>query len=250
MGTEDFTARDLSGARFRDVSLRGAVMRGGEVDGLLEIDSPWLLEEPGTLIVNGVDVAPPVDAELDRRFPGRGLRRAETAKGLRKAWAAVEQSWDAAVRRVEAMPAGTADERVDGEWSFAQTLRHLVMATDTWLRKAVQGVERPCHPVGLSDASYAADGADPSVFSRHEPGWDEVLAARAERAGMVRDILGGLTDAELAAGRANPHAPEDGPGCDETVLSCLRTIREEEWEHLRFATRDLDALDRERGRSS
>lgn len=59
-----------------------------------------------------------------------------------------------------------------------------------------------------------------------------------------------LVDAELAAGRPNPHAPEDGPGCDETVLSCLRTILEEEWEHLRFATRDLDALDRERGRSS
>ena len=39
--------------------------------------------------------------------------------------------------------------------------------------------------------------------------------------------------------RANPHAPAHA----ETVLSCLRTILEEEWEHLRYAVRDLDALD-------
>jgi len=35
------------------------------------------------------------------------------------------------------MPPGTVDRRVGGEWSFAQTLRHLVMATDTWLGKPV-----------------------------------------------------------------------------------------------------------------
>ncbi|GAA3681577.1 hypothetical protein GCM10022376_21120 [Yimella lutea] len=39
-------------------------MRGVDVDGL-DIDAPWLLEEPGRLIVNGVDVAPLVDDELD-----------------------------------------------------------------------------------------------------------------------------------------------------------------------------------------
>ena len=42
----------------------------------------------------------------------------------------------------------------------------------------------------------------------------------------------------LAQPRRNPHA-QDYP---ETVLSCLRTILEEEWEHHRYATRDLDAL--------
>ena len=30
----------------------------------------------------------------------------------------------------------------------------------------------------------------------------------------------------------------------EPVLACLHTILGEEWEHLRFALRDLDALDR------
>lgn len=44
-------------------------------------------------------------------------------------------------------------------------------------------------------------------------------------------------DADLARPRANPHVPHH----QETVLSCLRTILEEGWEHLRYATRDLEA---------
>jgi hypothetical protein len=40
------------------------------VDGA-EIEAPWLLSG-GTLLVNGVDVVPFVEAELNRRFPGRG----------------------------------------------------------------------------------------------------------------------------------------------------------------------------------
>jgi hypothetical protein len=33
------------------------------------------------------------------------------------------------------------------------------------------------------------------------------------------------------------------PDYEETVLSCLHTILEEEWEHLRFAVRDLDEVE-------
>ncbi|WP_289033662.1 DinB family protein [Arsenicicoccus cauae] len=238
MASEAFRARDLSGSTFRDVSLRDAVMRGVDVDGL-EIDAPWLLEEPGRLIVNGVDVAPLIDGELDRKFPGRALRRASSADGLRDAWAAVEQAWQSAVRRVEAMPSGSMDEQVGEEWSFAQTVRHLVMATDTWLRKAVLGVEQPYHPVGLPDTSFVEDGGGTAVFRVTHPDWAEVLQARGSRMRMVREFLETVTDDDLSATRPNPHAPEH----QETVLSCVRTVLEEEWEHLRYATRDLDALD-------
>ena len=55
---------------------------------------------------------------------------------------------------------------------------------------------------------------------------------------MVPAFLAQVTDTDLAAARPNPHSPEHA----KTVLSCLRTILEEEWEHLRFAVRDLDAL--------
>jgi hypothetical protein len=56
---------------------------------------------------------------------------------------------------------------------------------------------------------------------------------------MVRDFLATVAADDLPAPRRNPHAPE----YPETVLSCLHTILGEEWEHHRFAVRDLDAID-------
>jgi hypothetical protein len=55
---------------------------------------------------------------------------------------------------------------------------------------------------------------------------------------MVRDFLATVTPEALAAQRKNPHAP-DYP---ETVLSCLHVILQEEWEHHRYAVRDLDSI--------
>src|SRR6476661_6525161 len=89
-----FRDADLRGARFVDTDLRGAVLRGVDVDGM-EVDSPWLLEGGATLVVNGVDVAPLVDAELNRRFPGRDTRRASDPEGLRAAWEVLLGTWAA-----------------------------------------------------------------------------------------------------------------------------------------------------------
>lgn len=236
-----FVGRNLRGARFVGSDLSGAVMRGVGLDGA-ELESPWLLEG-GVLLVNGVDVVPFVDAELDRRFPGRSQRRAADPDGLRAAWTALEATWAATLGRVATMPAGTVDASVDGEWSFAQTLRHLVMATDTWVRRAVLEVEEPYHPVGLPNAEYAEDGHDPAVFSNPSPTWAEVLEARAGRVAMVRDVLATVTAPDLAVERRNPWAPEHR----ETTLSCLHTVLEEEWEHHRYAVRDLDVLAERRG---
>ena len=138
----EFVRTSLRGARFVEVDLSGAVMRAVDVAGM-DIDAPWLLGDGDPLLVNGIDVTPYVDAELDRRFPGRATRRVEDPDALRAAWAAVEATWSATLERVATMPAGTVDVSVGGEWSFAQTLRHLVMATDTWLGKAILQVEQP-----------------------------------------------------------------------------------------------------------
>jgi hypothetical protein len=231
-----FVDADLTGARFVRADLSGVVMRAVDVGGA-DIDAPWLLDGETPLLVNGVDVAPFVDAELDRRFPGRSQRRAADPEGLRSAWSALERTWSATLDRVEAMPDGTVDVQVDGEWSFAQTLRHLVMATDVWLGRAVMGVEQ-LHPIGQPNAEYETDGNDMSVFSSSSPAFAEVLEVRAGRVAMVRDFLAGVTAEELAVVRRNPWAPE----YPETTLSCLHTILEEEWEHHRFAVRDLDAI--------
>jgi hypothetical protein len=229
---------NLRGARFVRADLSGAVMRGVDVQGV-DIDAPWLFDGESRLFVNGVDVTPYVDAELDRRFPGRADRHAGDPDGLRAAWARLEQTWAATLDRVAAMPAGTVDISVDGEWSFAQTLRHLVMATDVWLRRAILGLEQPYHPIGQPNAEYGPDGNDMSVFMTDRPPYADVLAVRAGRVTMVRDFLATVTPDDLAETRTNPWAPEH----PETTLSCLHTILGEEWEHHRYAVRDLDAIE-------
>ena len=234
----EFVDADLSGARFVESDLSGVVMRGVEV-ARADIDAPWLVE--GEFFrVNGVDVIAFVEAELDRRFPGRADRRAGDPDGLRAAWAALERTWAATLERVAAMPAGTVDVSVAGEWSFAETLRHLVHATDTWLGKAVLEIEQPYHPIGQADTSAGDSGSDDtSIVAAVTPSYAEVLEVRAGRIAMVRGFLATVTPEELAATRRNPHAP-DHP---QTVLSCLHVVLEEEWEHHRFAVRDLDAIE-------
>ncbi len=238
----EFIDVDLRGARFVEANLSGVVMRGVDVSAA-DIDAPFLFDGESSLHINGVDVVPLVEAELNRRFPGRADRRAGDPDGLRAAWAGLERAWAATLERVAAMPAGVVEESVGGEWSFAQTLRHLVLATDMWLGRAILGIEQPFHPIGQLDAGTDHDGFDMSIFTTSTPSYDEVLEVRAGRVAMVRDFLATVTSAELAEARKNPHDPEH----QETVLSCLHVILEEEWEHLRYAVRDLDAINAESG---
>jgi len=234
----EFVDADLRGARFVRADLSGVVMREVNVDGA-DIDAPWLSNGDSFLRVNGVDVIPLVEAELNRRFPGRADRRAGDPDGLRAAWATLERTWAATLERVAAMPAGTVDVSVGGEWSFAQTLRHLVLATDAWLGRAILEIEQPFHPIGQTGAGAEDDGLDMSIFTTVTPSYTEVLEVRADRVAMVRDFLAGVTSDELATTHRNPHDPE----YPETTLSCLHVIFEEEWEHHRYAVRDLEAIE-------
>ena len=228
----EFADANLRGARFVGADLSGVVMRGVELEGT-DIDAPWLFESDNFLRINGIDVIPFVDAELNRRFPGRADRRAGDPVGLRAAWAALESTWKAALERVAAMPVGTVDVSVGGEWSFAETLRHLVHATDMWLGRAVLGIEQPFHPIGKGISG------DDGLETTDIPPYAEVLEVRAGRVAMVRDFIATVTPDELAATRRNPHDP-DHP---QSVLSCLHVILEEEWEHHRYALRDLDTIE-------
>jgi hypothetical protein len=232
----EFVEVDLRGARFVESNLAGVVMRGVELREA-DLDAPWLSNGASFMRVNGVDVIPLVEAELDRRFPGRAGRRAGDPDGLRASWAAAERTWAATLARAAAMPAGTVDVQVDGEWSLAQTLRHLLVATDVWLRRAILQIDRPFHPLGLPAPD--ADAVDPSVVVTDPPSYADVLEARAGRVAMVRDYLGTVTPDELTTPRRHPYDPEVG----ETTLSCLHVILEEEWEHHRYAARDLDAIE-------
>jgi hypothetical protein len=234
----EFIGVDLSGARFMHSDLAGVVMRGVNVEGA-DIDAPWLFEDERPLTINGVDVIPLIDAELNRRYPGRELRNATDPEGLRSAWAALERTWAATIDRVAAMPSGTVDVSVDGEWSFAETVRHLIMATDTWLNRAIHRQEQPYHPIGIPHSSYERDGNDMSLFTRESPTIEQVLETRAGRMRMVRNFLSDVTVEDLTSERQSPWAPE----YQETVLSCIHTILGEEWAHHRYAVRDLDTIE-------
>ncbi len=228
-----FTRADFSGASFRFSDLSGVTMRGVDVGGL-DIDSHDLMF--GSLVVNGVDVVPLVEAELNRQFPGRELQNAQTPDGLREAWEAVQAAW---ADTVATTPAELRDAHVPDEWSLAQTLRHLVLATNCWLGGAVLRQEQPFHELGLIFTGAEETGFDMSVFVTEPPTWEEILAVRAEHQRQVTDHLAGVTPAELAEERDNPWG---GGDWHPTVGDCLRVILEEEWAHLRYVRRDLALL--------
>jgi DinB superfamily len=107
-----------------------------------------------------------------------------------------------------------------------------------WLRGAVQGIDPPDHPIGQPFSEYAADGYDTSYFTETTPSPERVLDVRAERQAMVTEFLAAASDRDLTDQRVNPWARHR----TVTVGHCISVILNEEWEHLRFALRDVDAL--------
>jgi hypothetical protein len=104
-------------------------------------------------------------------------------------------------------------------------------------------IEQPFHPLGQPYSGAGASGLDMSVFTAVTPSYAEVLEARAGRVAMVRDFLAAVTPDVLAAACKDPW----GRTHPRTTLSCLHVILEEEWEHHRYAVRDLDAIEAEAG---
>ena len=233
----------FEGATFLRTSFRGATLRSSDVSGVtmrsvdvggLDIDSHDLFF--GSLLVNGVDVVPLVDAELNRQFPGRELQKAQTPNGLRDGWVAVQAAWETTVTNT---PLELVDAHVEDEWSLAQTLRHLVLATDAWLRGGIMGMEQPFHEIGQIFSGAAEMGFDMSIFRADAPAFGDILAVRAERQHLVTDFLTTATPELLAEDRNDPWG---GGDWHPTVGDCVRVILEEEWAHLRYARRDLALL--------
>lgn len=237
-GTNEFEGATFVRTSFKGASLRfsdvsGVTMRGVDVAGL-DIDSHDLLF--GKLLVNGVDVVPLVEAELNRQFPGRELQQAQTPDGLREGWVAVQSAWRTTVQDT---PRDLVDAHVEDEWSLAQTLRHLVLATDAWLRGGILRVEQPFHEIGQIFTGADRMGFDTSIFRADAPTFEEILAVRAERQQLVTDFLATATEELLAEERDNPWG---GGDWHPTVGDCIRVIVEEEWAHLRYIRRDLALL--------
>jgi hypothetical protein len=69
--------------------------------------------------------------------------------GFRRARDVLESLWAGTVERARALPPELLHERVDGEWSFVETLRHLLFATAIWVSRAILGDPRPWLPLSL-----------------------------------------------------------------------------------------------------
>jgi uncharacterized damage-inducible protein DinB len=236
---------DLSGARFhgvyltdtdfRDVMFGRVRMRGVE---LMDVD---ITGEISNLTINGVDVAPLVTAELERRHPELATMRPTDPAGFREAWAVLERLWAGTVDRARGMDPALLHESVDGEWSFVETLRHLAFATDAWIRRGILGDPTPWDPL---DLPWDEMPDTPGVPRDREvrPSLDTVLDLRRDRVAGVRDFLDALTEESLAADTE----PVEGPGWPRSrsypVRECLLIVLNEEWWHRMFAERDLDAL--------
>jgi len=236
-----FTGADFAGASFRDCDLRR-----------VKITDSWLTDVRvsglvGSFIVNDVDVTAFVEAELDRRHPERvQLRQMRTAGDHRAMWDTIERLWAGTVGRAGRLPGPALAQRVDDEWSFAETLRHLVLATDKWAGRAILGQPAPFHPLGLPQPGYPPeDAAALGIDLDARPSLAEVMEVRETRMTLVRGIVDGLTDASLERVCLRLPAPgfEGYPEETWSVGRCLRVIMNEECEHRRYAVRDLTALE-------
>lgn len=233
-----FDDEDLAGAEFRECDLSGArlvgvVMQNVEIDGLVT-----------NLTVNGVEVMPYVEAELDRRHPVRLLIRSEEPGDLRKAWRQLGDDWATTIERVRSMPEGSEHDGVDGEWSMVETLRHLVFVHDSWFRRCVLGLTEPFTAMGLA-SPFVPGQEELGLDQSTRPGLDEVLIVRDRQASEVEAWLAEVTPERLAQPAPVPDDDRWPPYAKgRRVQQCLGTVLNEEWEHHRFCVRDLDKLSR------
>ena len=231
----EFWASDLAGARFRGVDLCGVVMRG------VELGNVDITGEIENVTINGVDIGPLIEAELDRRYPDRVKMRPSDPAGFREAWDILGRLWEQTVQRARRLPPELLHQSVGGEWSFAETLRHLLFATDAWVGRVILGDPSPWDPLDLPwDEMPDTPGTPRDRDAR--PPLDTVLALRRTRMSMVRDVLGDLTDESLAADTTPVEGPGWPPPASYPVRRCLLTVLNEEWEHRLYAERDLAVL--------
>jgi len=260
----EFREQDLAGARFERVNLRGATfnqvlltdatMHAVDLTGLqvrsalfkqsrlrgVELVDVEITGELQHVTVNGVDIAPLVEAELNRRMPDRARMRPDEPDGFREAWTILERLWEGTVARARSFPEEKLHRNVGDEWSFIQTLRHLNFASAAWVGRMILGNVSPWHPLDLPwDDAPGWDGIPWDREAR--PSLDEVLTVRRDRQAMVRQVIEALTDEQLSS---EVTRMESGwPRLERfPVKKCLLIVLKEEWEHRLYAERDLTAL--------
>jgi uncharacterized damage-inducible protein DinB len=242
-----FERADLQGSTFTTVLLNGSTIQHSDLNRVtmrgVEIIDSTIDGEIRNLVINGVDVAPLIEAELDRRHPERSKLRPTTADGFREAWDVNERLWAATVERARQLAPAQLHESVNDEWSFVQTLRHLAFASESWVGRCLLGDPSPWHPLSLPwDQMQPREGVPQDRDAR--PSLDEALALRHDAMALVRRVVDDLTDERLGE-RTKPLVGPGWPDEGETfpVRECLLIVLNEEWHHRMYAERDLAILE-------
>jgi hypothetical protein len=233
---EEFEFRDLSDAVFWGVDLQRATFRDVDLMGA-RISHARLVDvvidaEIDRLVINGVDVTAYVN-ERDEWFPLRSHLHPTQPDRMREGWQEFVTAWSTTIQRAQDLPDEQRHASVDGEWSFVDTIRHLVFATDKWFTVPIVG--GAFHPLGLPNSGSAAFPW-PGLDVVADATFDDAVAAWRDRAALLRDHLDGIEppalDAEVIVLENGPSAAHD----------CIGVVFEEHFQHLRYAIRDLDRL--------
>jgi hypothetical protein len=236
-----------SGSRVDDLDLSGVHLHGANLGNAKLTDTDLcgadISGDIKGLRVNGIEIEPLVQMELDRRFPERVKLRSTDIGGLLAAWSMLEDLWAATTDRASHLDESLQSRRVDGEWSFVETLRHLIFATDCWLFRGMQLNQRPYHPWGLPWTGVEPEWAYAlGINTSAAPRLTEVLPVRQEHQRAVRSQLERLVGSDLAEIRSAPDEPGH-PSGEHSVLQCIQVLLNEEWEHHRYASRDLEMIE-------
>jgi uncharacterized damage-inducible protein DinB len=167
--------------------------------------------------------------------------RPTDADGFRDAWADLEVVWPQTIARATALPPDLLHERVKGEWSFIQTLRHLLFVTDAWASRALLGDASPYHPLDLPPTGMKNSAIPNDLVAR--PSLDEILPLREERLAVVRSVMQSLTDEALAEATVRVRGPGYPRQGTYPVSRCVQALVGEHWHHRQYAERDLAVLE-------
>ncbi len=231
-----FVDEDLTDAEFRECDLTrarliGVVMQDAVIDGLVS-----------NLVVNGVEVTSYVEAELDRRHPVRLLIRSADPADLRQAFRQLRADWETTLERLGSLPDGSEHQRVGGEWSAVETLRHLAFVHDSWFRRCCLGSTKLFTAIGLA-SEFVPEQEEQGLDRAATPSLDEVLAVRDVQGAELERWLSTVTPDELSATAPVPAGPGWPPYArGKSVLECMHVVLDEEWAHHGFCVRDLDLL--------
>jgi len=239
---EEFEGRDLSDAVFWGVDLSRATFRDVLLEGvrvshamLIDVEIDAFVDR---VVINGVDVTEHVNAG-DPWYPLRAMLRPDNPADMRATWDALEQVWAETIDRARQLTEAQVHESVNGEFSFIDTLRHLVFAMDKWFTVPILG-ETTFHRFGLTNKGSA--GLDwPGLDTSSNPTLDDIVEAREQRSNSFRAFLETLSADDLDR---EVVVLENGV---VPIRECVFTVFEEEFHHDRYATRDLAILESDAG---